>query len=285
MAKEFYELVRSYGGVSLEYAKIEESDFSATAGSAYSPPEENADYRRIAGDRQIQLLGSCPGVVETFQTASGEIFLPANTVAQDTNDAGDGRIFFMKNSGSGSIEIKDYQGNGLHVLESGFCILTLGNDANTWDFCFVADNTAFDNSITQWDLSKNSVQKAIEHVYYNAISARFTLTLIHNGKCFNNEWITYSDLTPDVWIQFPVACKIQEFTWTNKLTNRDFDLEFFKNTVPGGLYKTYSVTNDEYGFENNWEDSFSAGDRLRISYKDQGDNAEDLVLVLYCYIT
>ena len=67
MAKEFYQLIRSFGGLSLEYASISESDFAASSGTDYTPPERG-DFRRISGSRQIQLLSDAPGVIETFQT-------------------------------------------------------------------------------------------------------------------------------------------------------------------------------------------------------------------------
>jgi len=163
MAKEFYQLIRSFGGLSLEYASIQESDFTATAGAAYNPPERG-DFRRIAGSRQIQLLSDCPGVVETFQTsAAGELFLPANTVADNTNDAGDGRVLFIKNSSaSHSLILKDYLGTTLWTMPFETSVMVIGNDTNNWDFYFKADDINFDNSILGWALSKATVQQGIE---------------------------------------------------------------------------------------------------------------------------
>ena len=132
MAKEFYQLIRSFGGLSLEYASIPESDFADTAGAAYAPPERG-DYRRIAGSREIQLLSDAPGVVESFQTsASGSVFLPANTVAENTNDAGDGRLFFIKNSGTTDLNIKDYLGNQLHQMPVDTVVIVVGYFCNKW---------------------------------------------------------------------------------------------------------------------------------------------------------
>lgn len=133
MAKEFYQLIRSFGGLSLEYTSIQESDFSDTAGTAYTPPERG-EFRRIDVDRSIQLLQDCPGVVETFQTTVGSIHLPANTFSESTNDAGNGRVFYLKNSGSSSILIKDYLGNTLYTLNKNKYVQILSNNNNLWDF-------------------------------------------------------------------------------------------------------------------------------------------------------
>ena len=134
MAKEFYQLIRSFGGLSLEYASVSEADFASIAGTSYLPPERG-DYRRVAGLREIQLLSEAPGVIETFQTSStGDLFLPANTVADDTNDAGNGRLFFVKNSGTTNLNIKDYLGNPLRNLSPTTAAIVVGNEANNWDF-------------------------------------------------------------------------------------------------------------------------------------------------------
>ena len=133
MSREFYENIRCYGGVSLEYSSILETDFAASSGSSYVPPETGT-FRRIAGSRQIQLLQDAPGVIESFQTsATGAIFLPANTFLVSTNDAGNGRIFYFKNSGTTDILIYEYLGTLLFTVPSGVDVNIVGNSNNTWD--------------------------------------------------------------------------------------------------------------------------------------------------------
>jgi len=133
MSTSIYSRLSTYGGISLEYADIGESVFVSVAGAAYTPPERG-DFRRVGGTRLVQLLQECPGVVETFQTSAGTLRLPANTVSEATNDAGDGRIFFLKNSGTGNIVVEDYLGASLYTLSSGSIVIIMGNTANTWDF-------------------------------------------------------------------------------------------------------------------------------------------------------
>ncbi len=145
-------------------------------------------------------------------------------------------------------------------------------------------STPFYNALLLWPLARNTVQAAIEYVYNNAPgkSARFTITLIHNGTVSNNEWLTYSELTPDVWIQFPFNCKLEEMTWGNKRTNRTFNLEFYKNgTGAGDIFRTKIISGQEYGYESGLGDTFNTGDRIRLKYKDMGLNAADMVVVLY----
>lgn len=160
MSREFYQLLRSYGGLSLEYLDLIEADFAATAGSAYVPPERG-DFRRNNVDRTIQLLSEAPGVIETFQTSDAVVSLPANDAANDlTNDAGDGRIFLFKNSGTGNLTIKDYNGTTLFIAAPLIMVIALSNTANSWSFFFTARNILFDNSTNSF--TAGNVQEAIE---------------------------------------------------------------------------------------------------------------------------
>lgn len=133
MSKRFDQTIFSFGGLALTYTALVEADFAAANGVAYSPPERG-NTRRINVARSIQFLSDTTGVVETFQTSVAEVRLPANTVSDSTNDAGDGRLFFFKNSGTGNITIKDYLGTTLWTAKPGTIILVIGNDNNNWDF-------------------------------------------------------------------------------------------------------------------------------------------------------
>lgn len=132
--KREYELIKTSGGLAGEYADISEADFALAAGAAYNPPEELADYRRIDGVRTVQLLGSCPISVETFQTTAAILRLPANTMTPSTDDAGDGRLFFLTNSGAAILTLEDYLGTVLHKVPIGSKVIIAGNTNNNWDF-------------------------------------------------------------------------------------------------------------------------------------------------------
>jgi hypothetical protein len=133
IGKEYYSLLRTSGGVAFEYQNITESDFAAANGIAYSPPETGI-FRRIASLRQIQIQSECPVVVETFQTTSAILRLPANTNLDSTNDSGNGRFFIMKNSGTGTIQLQDYLGTNLYLIFPSSMVFVIGNNNNTWDF-------------------------------------------------------------------------------------------------------------------------------------------------------
>lgn len=160
-SENIYSNLRVFGGMSLEYSALTEVDFTATTGLAYSPPE-SGNFRRINVSRCLQFLSDITGVVETFQTSAAEIRLPANTLTDVTNDAGNGRLIFLKNSGTGAITVKDYLGNSLWtVLQNGITIV-VGNDNNNWDFYFKALNIPHDN-ITSMETSSN-VQTGLEYL-------------------------------------------------------------------------------------------------------------------------
>ena len=137
IGREFYELIKTYGGISLQYQGLAEGDFAASPGPAYVPPERGVF--KVTAARTVQLLGECPVVVETFQTSNGTVGLPANTALDATNDAGDGRLFFLKNSGTGDLLLQTYQGAPLYQLNAGQSILVLGNTLDQWDLLYTTD--------------------------------------------------------------------------------------------------------------------------------------------------
>lgn len=195
MSKDFNELGRFYGGVSLEYSALTESDFTAAAGPAYTPPERG-NARRINVARSIQLLSDATGVIETFQMSAAEVRLPANTITDATNDAGNGRLFYLKNSGTGNIVVKDYLGTTLWVVQQYGISIVVGNDNNNWDFYFKAQNIPHD-AITGMETSFN-VQTAIEYIF------QLFRDVLREPTGFVNKFLdsvlTYDNLTRTVTI-------------------------------------------------------------------------------------
>ena len=187
MSREFYQLLRTYGGLSLEYIGLTEANFTATSGTAYTPPERG-DFRRLNGARQIQLLADAPGVIETFQTSQAELFLPANTATFATNDAGNGRVFYVKNSGTGSILIKDYQGTLLWTVQEVGMIMVVGNEADMWDFYFKAENIYYNNSDS--GLIADNVKDAIDELSATAsVSASPGFTWGRSGNISSGSYL------------------------------------------------------------------------------------------------
>lgn len=206
MSKDFFELGRFYGGLSLEYSAITETDFTASAGAAYSPPERG-NFRRINVSRSIQLLQDATGVVETFQTSAAEIRLPANTITDATNDAGNGRLFFFKNSGTAPITIKDYLGTTIWTVKQSGIVIIVGNDNNNWDFYFTAKNIDFDNTTNSF--TATNVQTALEESRSKAGFITYT-SFVGNPK---KAIVTFSPAFPNTNYAITVS-GIDRRTWS-----------------------------------------------------------------------
>lgn len=145
-----------------------------------------------------------------------------------------------------------------------------------------AIDVPFDNSGNGF--TSDNVQDAIEEsALFQGGKRRFPVTLLSNGTQSNNEWITYSELLPDVVVLFPIDCVLKELTWANRRDDVDFDLEFYKNgTNTANRFWTYEIRNgDEFGYTTGLNFSFSAGDWIRIKYRDRGKNTSDMALVLW----
>jgi hypothetical protein len=287
MSKEFYELVRSYGGLSLEYSALTEADFIAASGLAYVPPDRG-NYRRIVAARTIQLLSDATGVVETFQTSVANLCLPANTISDSTNDAGNGRLFFLKNSGTGDLVIKNYLGVTIWTLRQSGIVIVVGNDNDNWDFYFTAKNIDFDNSVNGF--TSTNVQNAIEEVKtYGEGFPRAGIPLTYNGTLSTGNYVTYTELLANPRILFPVKIKLKELTWVNNNTTLGaFNFQFYKNgQAPGNLIYTYIPTAGErtqgYGYTPVPLDlDFNAGDSMYIKYvKPSGTSLADLAVVIW----
>ncbi|HHE40909.1 MAG TPA: hypothetical protein ENL10_05350, partial [Candidatus Cloacimonetes bacterium] len=75
-----------------------------------------------------------------------------------------------------------------------------------------ADRVEFNNSSNGFTSTR--VQPAIEEARDTALGkARFSITLISNGALGNNEWVTYSELTPKRKIWIPIDSVINELTY------------------------------------------------------------------------
>lgn len=279
--REVYQNTRFFGGISLEYIELTEFDFIASPGSAYTPPERG-DYRRIAGSRQIQLLMDAPGVVETKQLSAVELFLPANTILDSTNDAGNGRLFYLKNSGTGNVVIKDYLGNTLWTIREFGIVIVVGNDNGNWDFYFTAKNIAFEPVAP---ITATNVQDAIvqANIYAEGFP-RAGIRSTYNGTVGNNTWLGPNELLSNTPLAiFPVNVRINEITWANKKTDRQFRIEFRRGSRTGAIVYTLVAEspNPGYGYAIGINVEFAAGETLHAQYLDDGNNCSDMDLVVW----
>jgi hypothetical protein len=146
-----------------------------------------------------------------------------------------------------------------------------------------AKNNTFDN--TSNGFSASDVQMAIEEAKATAAGLpRFTISLVWNGTVSNGDWVSYDNLTPDSRIILPVKCRLNELAYSNANTDRSFDLGLYKNGRPGTLLDTLEVRNSQNGYFTSLNQDFNIGDYLDIKYVDKGNNASDLVLVLFIQV-
>lgn len=144
-AKDFFQVLSAKAGFAGEYEALIESEFAAASGAAYSPPEEGV-FRRINVSRVIQLLCDSPVYVETFQSSAAELRVPSGTTGS-TNDAEDGRFYFIRNAASatGLLTIADQSGTSLGTLNVGKLAIVLHGENDNWDV-FTNINSSGDKS-------------------------------------------------------------------------------------------------------------------------------------------
>jgi hypothetical protein len=132
MAKNFFETISTKGGIAGEYEALTEAEIAAAPGAAYSPPESQEAYRVVAA-RTVQLLGGHPLYVETFQTSAFTLRVPSGAIA--TNDAQDGRLFFVRNDDTaiGAITVELSDGTNLDTIQVGHAAIILHGDNDAWD--------------------------------------------------------------------------------------------------------------------------------------------------------
>lgn len=154
------------------------------------------------------------------------------------------------------------------------------------DYTPVAEQIPFDNDTNDFD--SDNVQDAIEESQETAKGfPRAGLPLIHNGTVSNNDLISYSNLTPNVPIVFPVETQINEVTFSNDRTSVECDIELWLDDVGGSgtLAKTLNISTGggvTEVFDINADNVIlSPGQILQLRYIDQGTNARDMAVVLW----
>lgn len=153
-----------------------------------------------------------------------------------------------------------------------------------WYHSPVSRQIPFDNATNGF--TADEVQAAIEEAKLTAEGLpRLSINLINNGVTGNNDWISYSELTPNTNIIFPLPVRLSEIAWSNSNTSVEFSVEFYKNGRAGGdLLFTYGpVTSGaaNFGYVSGLNYEFAAGDWIIPKYIDQGTNCSDLVLSLW----
>lgn len=148
----------------------------------------------------------------------------------------------------------------------------------------VAESVPFESS----EFTSDNTQDAIIEAKQNAEGfPRAGISLVYNGTLGGGDFISYSNLTPDVDIIFPVNTKINEITFANDRSNVDGSVEIFKNgTAPANLLTTIDISTTGGGrskfFDlNSLNINLIAGEFLKLRFIDQGINPRDAIFVLF----
>jgi hypothetical protein len=136
MPKNILDTLIAVGGISGEYEALTEAEIAAAPGAAYTPPEPFENFRVVAS-RTVQLLGGAPWFFKTFQTSACTLRVPCGDAG--TNDAADGRVFFVKNDsnalGDVTVETCGVTGTGpitIVTLSPGDSAVILHEDNDDW---------------------------------------------------------------------------------------------------------------------------------------------------------
>jgi len=152
------------------------------------------------------------------------------------------------------------------------------------DFTPVAEQVPFDNDTNNF--VSEDTQSAIEEARDTAAGfPRAGLALVQNGTMSDGDLVSYSHLTPQTPIVFPVNTQLNEMTMSNNRTSVECDIEIWDGGLSGTLIKTVSFStgsrNSDIADLNVDVLTFAAGDEVQLVYKDQGTNARDMVVVLW----
>ncbi|MHA2063656.1 MAG: hypothetical protein ACXABY_04650 [Candidatus Thorarchaeota archaeon] len=142
-AKDFYQLISAKAGFAGEYEALTETEIATAPGSAYTPGNDPGVFRTVpsTAGRTVQLLDCAPVFIETFQNSDATLRFPSGTIG--TNDAEDGRFFFIKNNGAagtdsdGDLFLEKSDGTLVTTLGVGFIGIALHGDNDEWDVAIV----------------------------------------------------------------------------------------------------------------------------------------------------
>lgn len=199
--REFYTTIYSTAGFAQEFQELTESDFAATIGLAYTPPEMG-DYRIIDVARTIQLLANVCNTIATSHTSdTANLRMPCGLVS--TDDALPGRVIYIKNVGTKILYIQDHLGNNLLEMQPNHFVAMQHRDNNNWEVFVKAENIFFDNSTNEF--TSTNVQTAIEEAKNTSICLFKAVTHTRNAagsilKTFDSYSQTHIDSEPFIVI-------------------------------------------------------------------------------------
>lgn len=131
-------------------------------------------------------------------------------------------------------------------------------------------------------LTATNTQDAIIEAGDTANAAIYPIPLIHNGGVGDGTFLSYSNLTPNAPVIIPVSSTLSGFSFSNAQASADYTLNFRKNTTTGTPFFTVSKTNTQFFIQTlPSPETFNQGDQITIEYVDDGQNANDVALLLF----
>lgn len=131
--------------------------------------------------------------------------------------------------------------------------------------------------------TEDNLNAAVTQAANIGSAAIYTLQLEHNGSVGNNTYIGSSSTVNGLDTPIPVTqtSSFVSFSFSNKRSNADYTLEFYKNSPTGTPFYTVSQTNTQFFSQQlPTAESFAAGDLIYVKYIDNGQNANDVFMAL-----
>lgn len=152
----------------------------------------------------------------------------------------------------------------------------------------VASSVPFDPTVKELLIAEN-VQDAIDELTAKQNVLRLALTNTYNSTWTNNGFLGRNELTPNTPIVFGRNMTINELTFINQSTNKNFFLDLYKNgRSAGNLIGTLTVNTTTNIFQvfQGLNFTFVAGDSLSYRYRNiSGTSPSDSSIEIYCTIT
>lgn len=138
-------------------------------------------------------------------------------------------------------------------------------------------------------------QSAIEEVYQRLVAnnnsiVRLVLLNLYNGTWTNNSYLGRSELLPSTPIKFARSVVIEELSFQNQNTAKNFFLDIYKNgQLAGNLLATLTINTGASGTGQTFSGlsySFAQNDTLFFRYRSiSGTSPSDSSIEIYCRIT
>jgi len=186
--KTFYQTIFAVGGLAAEHHELLEADYTSASEGPYVPGSDLGVYKRIDTARTIQLLKNAPLIVESSHTNDNTYLrLPCGLLI--TDDALQGRLFFVKNSSSTyDLNIQLYDGTSFYTVRPGHRVIIFHKENNQWEGAFNASDIDFDDS--NIDIIAANVQEAIEALFDKVgISASPGFSFGKSGNISSGTWL------------------------------------------------------------------------------------------------